>query len=266
MENENSAKELGVAAPIEAEEESAINDSNEEMTFTDTSNNIDDSNENETQSNEISSEVESSKKDNKSIQTKEERATFAQKRREREEREKAIQDAYKKGRLEAFKGRVNPFTQTVMQDEADIEVYEAMCKLEAEGKDPISDYAIYAADKRREESREKERQKEIEENAKKDVEDFINKYPKVDLNELLADPLFKDYIEGKSKSLVELYDNFNELKSKFRAESIKQAEQTIANAISTPGSLNNYSSNTIDYASMSREEFLKEVERVKNGD
>lgn len=262
MENENSVKELEVAEPIDVEGESTEIDSDEDVEFTDTSSNDENSGDTEDNNNSESNEEKTS---TKKEQSKEERANFAQKRREKEEREKAIQEAYKKGRIEAFKGRMNPFTNTIMQDEADIEIYEAMCKLESEGKDPIADYANYTADKRREESRERERQKEIEEKAKKDVEDFVDKYPKVNLSELLEDPIFKDYIEGKSKPLVELYDNFVELKNKFRSESIKQAEQTIANTISTPGSLNNQSSNTIDYASMSREEFLKEVERVKNG-
>ena len=262
MTNEDSAKELEVADPIEVEEESTITNSDEEMVFTDTSSNNESSDNTEEDNTSDSEENTTTKKE----QSKEERANYAQKRREKEEREKAIQDAYKKGRLEAFKGRMNPFTNTVMQDETDIEIYENMCKLESEGKDPIVDYAMYTADKKREETRERERQNEIEQKAKKDVEDFINKYPKINLGELLEDAVFKDYIEGKTKPLVELYDNFIELKNKFRTESIKQAEQTIANSISTPGSLNNQSSNIVDYASMSREEFLKEVERVKNGE
>jgi len=265
MENENSAKELEVADPIEVEEETTELDS-EEQVFTDTSDNegVDDQENLEDTSN--NEESKKKKPDVVKIQSKEDRTKHAQERRKKEEYEKALQESYKKGRLEAYKGRMNPYTQTIIQDDVDVEVYESMCKLESEGKDPITDYAMYAADKRREEARERERQTEIETKAKKDVEDFVNKYPKIDLNNLLSDPIFKDYIEGKTKSLVELYENFSELKNKFRTESIKQAEQTIANSISTPGSLNNQASNTIDYEKMSREDFLKEIERVKNGE
>ena len=47
---------------------------------------------------------------------------------------------------------------------------------------------------------------------------------------------------------------------------MKQAENAIANTISTPGSLSKQSTNVIDYETMSREEFLKELAKAKNGE
>ena len=145
-------------------------------------------------------------------------------------------------------------------------MYEAMSKLEAEGKDPINDFAEYIANEKREQQQREQRNREIQEQAEKDVEEFHNKYPKVNLTELLDDESFSDYIDGKNnKPLVTLYENYLKLQNKFRTDSMKQAENAIANTISTPGSLNNQSTNTIDYENMSREEFLKVVEKVKNG-
>ncbi len=266
---EDSVKELEVAEPNEVEEASTKVDS-DEVNFTDSSNNeenlnaVDDGNE-ESQNQESNSN-ETSKENLKQTQSKEENAKFAKQRRQKEERDKEIQDAFKRGKLEAFKGKMNPFTNTPIKDETDIEMYEAMCKLEQEGKDPLSDYAEYIANEKREMIKKSQREKEIQEQAKKDVEEFNEKYPKINLSELLEDEIFKDYIEGKNKSLVTLYENYQKLQNKFRTDSMKQAENAIANAISTPGSLNNQSTNVVDYNNMSREEFLKEVERVKNGE
>lgn len=266
---EDSVKDLEVAEPNVVEEESTDIDSedSESYEFTDSSSNEENSNTTEEDvedENEESNEEEANTK-TKQVQSKEENAKFAKQRREKEIRDKEIQDAYKKGRLEALKGKMNPFTNTPIKDEADIEMYEAMCKLEAEGKDAISDYAEYIANEKRENAKRQQRDLEIQEQAKKDVEEFTSKYPKINLTELLEDETFKDYCEGKNKSLINLYDSYLKLQNKFRTDSMKQAENAIANTISTPGSLNNQSTNTVDYASMSREDFLKEVERIKNG-
>lgn len=262
---EESAKELEVAIPTDVEEGST-NEVTEEVEFTDSSN--EDSQDVEELSDE-STEKELEEKEQveaKKVQSKEDNAKFAKQRRESEERDKEIKEAYKQGKLSAFKGKTNPYTQTIIKDETDIEMYEAMCKLEAEGKNPIENYFEYVANEKREQIKKEQRNKEIQDQAKQDVEEFNNKYPKINLSELLEDETFKDYIDGKNKPLVTLYENYQKLQNKFRTDSMKQAENTIANAISTPGSLNNQSTNVIDYANMSTEDFLKVVEKVKNGE
>lgn len=263
MENE-SVKELDVAEPIEVEEESTNeldnSNSNEvEEEFTDTTVNTD----NQQTDEKILKNDDSSEQ--KHVQSKDERAKYAQARRTKEKEDKRIQEAYQKGKLEAFKGKMNPFTNQIIEDSKDVEVYENMYKLSQEGKDPIADYAGYIAQKEREKERESARQKEIEEKASKDLEEFTSKYPNVNLNDLFNDENFSDYMEGKNKSITEIYEKYTKLKNSFRTESINQAKQAIANTKATPGSLNNISDNNIDYEKMSREDFLKEVERVKNG-
>lgn len=196
--------------------------------------------------------------------SKEERSRNAQIRREKEE--KIRNEAYKKGKFEAFKGKINPYTNTVIKDEKDAEIYENMYKLSQDGKDPVADYAMYIAEKERQEEEEKRKQEEIQEKASKDIEEFQSKYPQINLTELFEDHMFMDYLEGKTKSLTEIYENFQKMKNSFRTESINQAKATIANSVSTPGSLNGISDNNIDYEKMSTEDFLKEVERIKNGE
>lgn len=264
MENE-SEKELNVADSTVVDETTEEEDS---LEFTDTeeksnenlsSTEDDDSNEetSETSEEDVESETE------KRPQTSEENSKYAAARRKAE---KAKYDkAYEEGRLSAYKGKINPYTNTKIEDLTDVEVYEDMYKIAEDGKDPLKDYASYTADKRREEARIEKEKLEKESKAQQEIEEFSKKYPDVNISSLLKDEMFLDYAEGKNKTLVDTYESFSKFKRSFRNEGIKTAKKTIANSISTPGSLNQSSDNTTDYESMSREQFLKELEKVKEG-
>lgn len=264
MENE-SEKELNVADSTVVDETTEEEDS---LEFTDTeeksnenlsSTEDDDSNEetSETSEEDVESETE------KRPQTSEENSKYAAARRKAE---KAKYDkAYEEGRLSAYKGKINPYTNTKIEDLTDVEVYEDMYKIAEDGKDPLKDYASYTADKRREEARIEKEKLERESKAQQEIEEFSKKYPDVNISSLLKDEMFLDYAEGKNKTLVDTYESFSKFKRSFRNEGIKTAKKTIANSISTPGSLNQSSDNIPDYESMSREQFLKELEKVKEG-
>lgn len=223
---------------------------------------------------EFTDSQEESKEENTSDegeQSAEENARFANIRRKAEEdAQKKIEietkKAYEKGRLEAYKGKVNPYTNKPITDSSDIEIYEMMYRLEQEGKDPVNDLPEALSDKRREEKKAQETQRENAEKAQKELKDFQEKYPDVNVKDLLDDSFFNDYISGKSKSLTELYEGFNNLKNAFRNSAVNVAKQTIANAQASPGSLGSEADTVIDYNSMSKDEFLKQVEMVKNGD
>lgn len=204
-------------------------------------------------------------------QSKEENSNYAQIRRKAEadaeiKARAKVNEAYEKGKLEAFIGRTNPYTGTVINDKTDIQVYENMYELDKSGKDPVADYAGYIADKQRQDEKEKLEKQKIQEEAEKDIADFTNKYPDINLTELLENETFKDYIEGKRKSLTTLYENYKKMENSFRNKAVDVAKQTIANSQSTPGSLGSGSDVTIDYNSMSKEEFEKYVKRAKDGD
>lgn len=264
MENE-SEKELNVADSTvvdeTTEEENSLEftDTEEEENENPSSTEGDDSNEetSETSEEDVESEIE------KHPQTSEENSKYAAARRKAE---KAKYDkAYEEGRLSAYKGKINPYTNTKIEDLTDVEVYEDMYKIAEDGKDPLKDYASYTADKRREEARIEKEKLEKESKAQQEIEEFSKKYPDVNISSLLKDEMFLDYAEGKNKTLVDTYESFSKFKRSFRNEGIKTAKKTIANSISTPGSLNQSSDNTPDYESMSREQFLKELEKVKEG-
>lgn len=262
MENE-SEKELNVADSTEVdettEEETSLEFTETEEEKENTSSTEEDSNEeaSETSEEDVESETE------KRPQTSEENSKYAAARRKAE---KAKYDkAYEEGRLSAYKGKINPYTNTKIEDLTDVEVYEDMYKIAEDGKDPLKDYASYTADKRREEARIEKEKLEKESKAQQEIEEFSKKYPDVNISSLLKDEMFLDYAEGKNKTLVDTYESFSKFKRNFRNEGIKTAKKTIANSISTPGSLNQASDNTPDYESMSREQFLKELEKVKEG-
>ena len=277
MENE-SEKELAVAEPIDTEEESV--DESDEMEFSDTEESeendnqaADESNNDTEEENEEESDEAQEEKPGKgkpSVLSKEERAMYAKARRTveksvEEKHKKALDKAYERGRLEAYKGKMNPYTNTEIKDLTDVEVYEDMFKIAEEGGDPLKDYASYSADKKREEARIKQEESERQAKAEQDIDDFQKKYPDVNLSDLFKDENFLDYAEGKDKSLVDVYDSYMKLITGFRNKGIETAKKTIANSISSPGSLSNGSENVVNYATMPKEEFEKVVARVKDG-
>lgn len=261
---EESEKTLDIAETVESDndvldtqDEEEISTENEEMEF-DESSIEENSSENEN--------AESIGSEDKKIQSSEENAKYAAKRREKEDIKFKLDEAYKKGQLDAYKGKINPYTQTEIKDVHDIRVYENMYKLDKEGKNPIEDYASYIADKEREDELNRIKQEEIQENAKRDIEEFQAEYPNVDLQKLLDDDTFKDYLEGKNKSLKDIYSSYLKMQNQFRNSAINAAKQTIANSNSSPGSLSSNSELKLNYETMSSEEFNKYAQKVIDGD
>lgn len=205
-------------------------------------------------------------------QSAEENSKFAAIRRKAEEEaQKKIQEAetkaYEKGRLEAYKGKINPYTNTPIVDTSDIEIYEMMYKLEQDGKDPINDLPNAITDRRRKEQQALAEEHERSTKARREIEEFQTKYPDVNVQELLNDSFFNDYISGKNKPLTDLYEGFNNFKNAFRNSAVNVAKQTIANSQSSPGSLSSGGEDpTLDFSKMSSEEFQRYVQRAKDGE
>ena len=205
-------------------------------------------------------------------QSAEENSKYAAIRRKAEEDakkriEEAETKAYEKGRLEAYKGKINPYTNKPITDSSDVEVYEMMYKLEQEGKDPINDLPNALSDRKREEQKALTEERERQSKARQEIEEFTTKYPDVNVQELLNDSFFNDYISGKNKSLTDLYEGFNNFKNAFRNSAVNVAKQTIANSQSSPGSLSSSGEEPIiDFNTMSSEEFQKYVQKAKDGE
>lgn len=206
-------------------------------------------------------ETDSQEKLDKKAQTKEENHRYAEMRRkEKAEKvrlaeEKALleKQAYNKGIREALNGK-NPYTNEDIQDDDDLEEFKNMQEMEKRGLDPITDYAKFIKDKRKEDrqkeqllkEKELETEKAAEENKQKitqDIKDFTKKYDDIDVKKLLQEnERFIDYADGKigQKPLIEIYEGFLkfEKKTEETAEEIairKQAKKITAGSLSGEG-------------------------------
>lgn len=208
----------------------------------------------------------------KKVQDEEERARQAKLRREREAREreareKAIEEkAYLKGQLDSTK--VNTFTNEPIEDEYDLKIFTIQKQLEKEGKDPISDLPKRLAELNRSAGQkaktEADEKKAREDAIDSDIKDFRAKYPRVDIAELLKDPDFKEYSDGRlgikgGKSLAQIYDDFEKFKAKFVGK--KEDDENDDDGKKSTPSPNGQKHKKSTYSNMSKEDKIKELKR-----
>lgn len=210
--------------------------------------------------------------DGKPQQTKEENAEFARRRREAE-RQKAIEEAYERGKREAenkaFIGLKNHFTGEPITDKADALEYRNMLAIEAEGLDPIADYAKWQKKQLREQETAKSAKQKQEEWINNDRKKFTEDYPDVDLEALIKDTKFGKFARGKVGTipLSEIYADFVELVGEFEKGAEKKAQKLLANAKASPGALGGAAKpNIVNFATMSDKQFQEYLERAKRGE
>ena len=204
-------------------------------------------------------------KEEKKEQSKETNAEFARRRRERELQEK-IKKAKEEAIIEAL-GGINPYTQQEIKDSYDIQEYLNMKAIEKEGGDPLTDYASYQKEKLRREEEQRKQDLWFE----KDREDFLEKYPNVDIQSLFADEAFIKFSSYKvgNTPMSKIYEDFIEITSAFEERASKKAQQMVANANSSTGSLkSNQSNQDVIYtreqvAQMTQEEVSKNYEKIR---
>jgi hypothetical protein len=197
----------------------------------------------------------------------------AEKRREREAKEEAIrkrieQESYRKGIVDAV-GGVNPYTNEEIKDEADIDEYLLMRKLEKEGKDPISDYASAVKGERRAKAQEAEAEK----NRKAEVAEFAQRFPNVDMTALLQDPRFGKFAGKRvqNETLANVYADYLEFtqgeEAVIEKKATVKAKQAEMKKKASPGSLQG-SGEAVDlsYANMSDAAFEKKLRKVLRGE
>ncbi len=161
---------------------------------------------------------------------------YARKRREAENA-KRIEEARVQTVIETL-GGINPFTNEPMTDAADVEEYRLMKRIEKEGGDPVTDYARYRKQV------DKEGAKKAEDKATKDAwfandrASFVKEHPEVDLDELIKDPDFQDYADGKvgRVPLSEIYKRYAKLTKSVDGKAKDLAAQALANRQASPGS------------------------------
>ncbi len=198
----------------------------------------------------------------------------AQKRIVREAKEKALRDRiakenYRKGLIDAI-GGVNPYTGKEIKDDVDVEEYLLMNKLSKEGKDPVADYSEAQKEtKRAETAKEAEAQ-----NARSQLEEFMELYPNVDVSKLLSDVRFSKFAGkrvDKGEDLKTVYADYLSFTADVENEANKKAEvkafNTAAKKKASPGSLASAAdAKEISYEDMSDEAFEREIARAKRGE
>lgn len=123
------------------------------------------------------------------------------KQAEEKARQEAIELAKKQGRTEGIKaatGGMNPFTNTPIENDDDVEEYELMYRLKEQDKDPIADYPSAVKAKRQQErlDAETKAKKDVEEqkSIKDDIATFSKEHPDVDVGRLFNDtPSFAEF-------------------------------------------------------------------------
>lgn len=193
--------------------------------------------------------------------------------RRKDERAKKEAELEKKGYNKALKEAVdgvNPYTGKPINDDVDMEMYLEMRELEKQGKDPLTDYAEFVAEKSRKSRKEQTLKKQQEEYATKDIEDFSKSYPDIDVNKLFNDERFNSFADGKlgNKPLREVYNDFLKFESfyeqKAEDDSTEKAVKKYARTQSAMGSMKNPGTpKKKSYRDMSDEEFEAELKRVK---
>lgn len=154
-------------------------------------------------------------------QSKEENARYAEARRQREKaelqakekeaREKEIyEQGYRKAQMDSVK--TNPYTDTEITNEHDLEVYLKMKEFDDEGKDPLKEFPKYTARQLTEadEKAKAEEERIAKEKETKEAEDrklqakiqtereeLVKAHPDLNLQELVKNEDFKKYANGK---------------------------------------------------------------------
>lgn len=169
-----------------------------------------------------------------------ENAKQAQLRREREAKEEAKREGYKKGVVEAL-GKINPFTNEKMEDDTDFEVYEKMKKCQEAGFDPLTE--MYKYDKKLILDRHQEEKQIIEtkERARQDIKEMAEQYPDINLSELLKNQEFQDLFGDvlDSIGIKKAYEKYVKISNKAKTVAKDIATKEKAKEMSSAGSAKN---------------------------
>lgn len=170
--------------------------------------------------------------------TEKERNSENARRRREAERKRELQAAREAAIIETLGGK-NPYTGDPVTDSDDVKEYLLMRKIEQDGGDPIADYHKAAKEEARNAKKEAEAAIKTEEWYRNDRDAFRTKHPDVDVSELISDPMFRQYADGRvgTVPLAELYDGYQALAREFEKKSRKIASQMVANKKASPGAL-----------------------------
>lgn len=195
-------------------------------------------------------------------------AENARRRREKE-RQQELQAAKEQAILDAMSE--NPYTKEPMKDVEDVREFLKMREMEKAGFDPLTEFSKFQKEQARREAEKAEKEAEEAEWYRRDREAFLEKYPTVNLEELLGNEDFEAYAEGKvgAKPLSDIYDGFLKLQRKAENDANEKAAIRLANAKASPGALGSNASRSDGFYTreevkkMSREEVHENYDKIK---
>lgn len=158
------------------------------------------------------------------------------------EKAKAAEKARADAVIEMLDG-VNPYSKKPMKDAEDVAVYMRQREIEKKGGDPVTGYADYLAEEARRAASEEETRAASEKWFSDDLAAFAAAHPDVKPDELLSDPDFGMFAEGKvgGLPLSEIYESYAAMLDRHRTAANEKAEQAaaqkLANAQAAAGSV-----------------------------
>lgn len=207
-------------------------------------------------------------KEPEKVQSKEDNAEFARRRREQEKLQ-AIKQAEEKAIIRTLKG-VNPYTNEPIKDSSDVEEYKTMLEIDEQGGDPVADYVKHLKDKTRQAHIKQSEEQKRAEWFVKDKSEFAEKYPDVSLDELIKDDLFKKFAKGKvgNVPMAEIYSDYNDILAETEKAAKAKVKQIIANKNASPGPVaSNTTTNDFftrdQVKAMSQEEVSNNYEKIR---
>ncbi len=190
-------------------------------------------------------------------------------RRREQERARELEAARVEAIIEAV--GENPFTHEELKDAEDVAEYLMMREIQKQGGDPLGDYAKHQKEKKRAEREAEAKTEKQEAWFRADREDFIKKYPDVDLDKLVADKSFAEYADGKvgQRPLAEIYEGYERFVKVSQKKADQRAAQALANSKASPGALSGGQAPESEYftyeqvKAMTSDEVSKNYDRIR---
>lgn len=188
-------------------------------------------------------------------------------RKRREQRDKELHDSYLKG-VKTATGDINPYTNTKMETDEDVQDYLDMKEMEAQGLDPSDsrDYIKFMREKQKARDAETQARESANNKYQKELIEFKTKYTNVDIEDLVnndsswANLIIPQIQSGKS--LLQAYETVNALINKSvneRAVTLadEKAKKQVQNSLASVGSqtIGEAENKPLDIWSMSDEQF-----------
>ena len=212
----------------------------------------------------------------KKPQSLDQRSQNAQRRRDAGRWAKEIGEIKRQAKFEGIKEGLNgknPYTDTPIVDDVDLQTYLTMREIEKSGGDPIMDFAKYSTEQRRQEIQRAADAEKTKDWYASDRKEFMKVHPELseeNMQELLEDPIFSAFAEkmvGKVP-LNDIYESYNNIRGIFDGEAKDKADRMYAKKLSSPSSLGG----TGEYApaktaaNLTDAELEAAIERVKRGE